>query len=337
MKQKIPAQSESTAPRAMLATVARSEAAHVGYYVRGFPSNVLRSLLALGRGLVASRNLILYLAPAALLTLVFFVFPLVFILYMSLQEWAGLGPSTFIGMKNYEFLWQDDVFHTALANTLSWVFVGIFIHTPLCVLVALILARQPFMWKFFRTVFFFPNVISTTAIAFLWYFVFHVDLGLINNVLKAVGLSGWTRPWLSDPQTALPSIETPFIIYIGFGMVLFLTAISTIPREYYEAAKLDGASDWQQDWHITLPLIRRTIALQCLFVVGYCLKMFEYPFIMTSGGPANTTMNLSLYIYRKMLAANVYGLSMAAGVVTLLVGLVLLAVVFIVLRRFEKE
>jgi raffinose/stachyose/melibiose transport system permease protein len=283
------------------------------------------------------RQLILYLTPAIVLVLGFFVLPLIFVAYMSFHQWAGLGPANFIGIDNFTYLFNDRTFRTALFNTVSWAFVGIFIHTPLCLLVALILARRPLMWKLFRTIFFLPNVISTTAIAFLWYFILHVDLGLVNNLLGAVGLGSWKRAWLFDPQTALPGTQLPFIIYIGFGMVLFLTQISTIPREYYEAAELDGASAWRQDLHITIPLIRRTIALQVLFVVGYVLKMFEYPFIMTGGGPANRTINLSLYIYRQMITANQYGLSMAAGVVTLALGVIMISVLFITLRRMERE
>jgi len=281
--------------------------------------------------------ILLYLTPAVLLTLVFFVLPLAFIIYMSFQQWTGVGPVTHVGPENFTHLLNDPIFKRALLNTLSWVFVGIFIHTPLCLLVALVLWRRPFMWKVFRTIFVFPNVISTTAIAFLWYFIFHIDLGLLNNLLSILGLANWRRAWLSDLQTALWGTQLPFIIYIGFGMVLFLTQISTIPSEIFEAARIDGASEWQQDFYITIPLIKRAIALQALFVVGYVLKMFEYPFIMTGGGPANSTMNLSLYIYRKMITANQYGLSMAAGVVTLIVGLVLMSFVFLVLRRFERE
>src|SRR5438067_829102 len=135
----------------------------------------------------------LYLMPAVVLVTGFFVIPLLFILYMSFHQWGGLGPATFIGLDNFTYLLNDKTFQTALTNTLTWVFVGTFIHTPLCILVALILARRPFMWKFFRTVFFLPNVISTTAIALLWYFLYHVDLGLINKVLEAIGLGGLAR------------------------------------------------------------------------------------------------------------------------------------------------
>lgn len=278
----------------------------------------------------------LYLTPAVVLVVGFFVIPLLFILYMSFHQWAGLGPATFVGFDNFTYLFNDSSFRTALFNTLTWVAVGTFIHTPLCILVALVIARRPFMWKFFRTIFFLPNVISTTAIALLWYFLYHVDMGLINKVLDSIGLQSLSRAWLFDPTTALPATMVPWVIYIGFGMVIFLTQISTIPRELYEAAQLDGATGWEQDLHVTIPLIRRAIALQVLFVVGYALKMFEYPFIMTNGGPANKTINLSLYIYRQMMTANQYGLSMAAGVVTVLVGVVLLSIIFFVLRRIDN-
>jgi multiple sugar transport system permease protein/raffinose/stachyose/melibiose transport system permease protein len=286
--------------------------------------------------MATKRQLALYLAPAFLLITVFFVAPLLFVLYMSFQQWAGLGPVTFVGFGNFADLLGDLTFRTAVKNTLLWAAVGIFLHTPLCLLVALMLAKHPPFWKTLRTVYFFPSVISTTAIAFLWYFIFHVDIGLLNSVLNAVGLDGLARPWLSDPRTALWATQTPFLLYIGFGMVLFLTQISAIPREYYEAATIDGASHWQQDLHISLPLLRRTIAMQVLLVVGYVLKMFEYPFLMTSGGPANSTTNLSLYIYRKMITANEYGMSMAAGLVTLLLGLMMLSIVFLFLRRSDE-
>jgi raffinose/stachyose/melibiose transport system permease protein len=279
----------------------------------------------------------LYLTPAVVLVLGFFVIPLLFVFYMSFHHWAGLGPANYAGLDNFIYLLNDASFRTALTNTLIWVAAGTFIHTPLCILVALVLARRPFMWKLFRTIFFLPNVISTTAIALLWYFLYHVNLGLVNKVLAAIGLSGLTRAWLFDPNTALPATMLPWVIYIGFGMVIFLTQISTIPRELYEAAQLDGATAREQDWHITIPLIRRAIALQVLFVVGYALRMFEYPFIMTNGGPANKTINLSLYIYRQMITANQYGLSMAAGVVTLIVGAVLLSIVFVALRRVDSQ
>lgn len=285
--------------------------------------------------MVKKRHLALYLLPGSVLVCAFFVFPLGFIVVMGFTRWAGLGPATFLGFDNYVTLFHDPAFRTALENTVIWALVGIFIHTPLCLLTALVLARKPRMWKLMRTVFFLPSVISTTALALLWYFLLNVNLGLVNRVLGAIGLSSWQHAWLIDPHTALAGTLAPFVLYIGFGMVLFLTQISTIPQELYEAAKLDGASTWQQDLYVTIPSIRRAIALQALFVVSYVLRMFEYPFVMTDGGPSNKTVNLSLYIYHEMVTANAYGLSMAAGVITVLVGAVMVSIVLVGLRYAE--
>lgn len=278
----------------------------------------------------------LYLLPAAALVTIFLAIPVVVVVALSTTEWAGVGTPGFIGIDNFMQLFGDPAFRSAVINTVLWVLVGVFIHTPLCILVALVVARKPRGWKVFRTLLFLPNIISATALALLWYFVFHVSLGVVNAGLTFLGLEGWTRNWLFDPLTALGTTMTPWVVYIGFGMVLFLTQISTIPQEYYEAAELDGASTFRQDWSITIPLIRRAIALQVLFVVGYALRSFEYPFIMTSGGPANASMTLSLYIYKQMMTAHQYGLAMAAGVVTLIVGALLTAAVFLVLRRVER-
>jgi raffinose/stachyose/melibiose transport system permease protein len=287
--------------------------------------------------MIKKRQLALYLLPGLVLVCTFFVFPLIFIIVLGFTRWAGLGPAKFLGFQNYVTLAHDPAFRTALLNTVIWALVGVFIHTPLCLFTALVLARKPRLWKLMRTLFFLPSVISTTALALLWYFLLNVNLGLVNRVLGAIGLKSWEHAWLIDPSTALGSMMVPFVLYIGFGMILFLTQISTIPRELYEAATLDGGSRWQQDFYITIPSIRRAIALQSLFVVSYVLRMFEYPFVMTDGGPINKTINLSLYIYHEMVIANAYGLAMAAGVVTVLVGAAMVSIVFLSLRWVESR
>lgn len=279
----------------------------------------------------------LYLLPALALVSVFLLVPVLAVVLLSSTEWNGVSTPVFAGWSNFETLFSDRAFLLALRNTTIWVLVGVFIHTPLCVLVALVISRRPFGWKILRTILFLPNIISATALAILWYFVFHVEMGLINGFLGLFSGDNENKiNWLFDPKTALGATMTPWVIYIGFGMVLFLTQISTIPPELYEAAELDGASVFRQEWNITIPLIRRAIALQALFVVGYALRTFEYPFIMTSGGPANESTTLSLYIYKQMFTAHQYGLAMAAGVVTLIVGAAFTAIVFAVLRKVDK-
>ncbi len=283
-----------------------------------------------------ARQLAAYLGPAVLVSLAFVVFPLVFIIVMSLTQWAGIGPATYVGIANFRYLYDDTTFRTAIYNTLAWGAAGLFIQTPLSLATALILSRKPTLWKLLRTMLFVPSVISSTILALMWYFMFVPNVGLVNAILNAIGLHSLTRTWLSDPNTAQFAIMVPFVIYIGFGMVLFLSQISTISPELFEAAKLDGASVWQLDRHITIPSIRRSIALWAIFIVGYVLRMFEYPFVMTGGGPANRTMNLSLYVYDQMVTANAYGLAMAAGVVTVILGALMMSAVLIVLRVIER-
>lgn len=284
-----------------------------------------------------ARQLVTYLGPAVVLALAFIVFPLVFVIVLSFTQWAGIGPAKYIGIQNYTYLFRDPSFRSAIYNTFAWAAVGIFLQTPLCLFVALILSRRPFMWKLFRTVLFIPSVVSTTILALMWYFMYDPTVGLVNGTLGAVGLQSWTRTWLSDPGTAQFAIMVPFVIYVGFGMLLFLTQISTIPREQFEAAELDGANVFQQDFYVTVPAIRRSVALWILFLVGYVLKMFEYPFVMTDGGPINRTINLPLYVYNQMVTANAYGLAMAAGVVTVVLGALLMLIVLLGLRWMEAR
>lgn len=286
---------------------------------------------------MTSKQIYWYLAPALLFTVVFFIFPILFVLYVDLHEWNGLGAMKYVGLDNFRFLFDDPSFKTAMVNTIYWILAGIFLHTPLGLLLALILFKKPRGWKWFRLLFFLPNVISTTALAFLWYFVLHVSLGLLNNGLKAVGLSSWTHAWLSDPSTAVFANMVPFVLYVGFTMVIFLTQMSTISPEMYEAADIDGATPVQKDWYITIPLVKSAIAINIIFNTAFCLRMFEYPLLMTNGGPADSSLNLSLYIYREMITANRYGVSMAAGLLTILMGAVAMLLVFGILRIGERR
>lgn len=284
-----------------------------------------------------ARQLVAYLGPSVVLSLAIFVFPLGFIIALGFTQWAGLGPATFIGFQNYITLYHDPSFRAAVGNTLLWGGAGIFVQTPLALLAALILSRRPRGWKLIRTLIFVPGVVSTTILALIWYFMFSPEIGLVNGSLAAMGLKSLTRSWLSDLGTAQVAIMVPFVLYIGFGMVLFLTQISTVPKDVLEAAQLDGANAWQQDVHVTIPAIRRSIALWALFLVGFVLRMFEYPYIMTDGGPVNRTMNVSLYIYNQMVTANQYGLAMAAGVVTVVLGALMMSSVLLVLRWIEAS
>ena len=276
---------------------------------------------------------LLYLLPACILVFAFFLFPLAYLSYISFFEWDGLGPKTFVGFENFEYVFSDPIFRTAVKNTIVWLLSALLLHIPFGLLLALLLNRKPRGWKVFRVMYFIPNVISTTAIAFLWYFIYHVDVGLLNNMLNAVGLKKLTHAWLNDPTTAQWCNLVPFVVYVGLTMIIFMTQLSTIPKELYEAAVVDGATSLQVDLKVYLPLLKPAFITNIMLNLAFCLRTFEYPFLMTGGGPANSTMNLSLYIYKEMVGANRYGISMVAGLVTVFMGLIVMVFVNILQRE----
>ena len=276
---------------------------------------------------------LLYLLPACILVFAFFLFPLAYLSYISFFEWDGLGPKTFVGFENFEYVFSDPIFRTAVKNTIVWLLSALLLHIPFGLLLALLLNRKPRGWKVFRVMYFIPNVISTTAIAFLWYFIYHVDVGLLNNMLNAVGLKKLTHAWLNDATTSLWCNLVPFVVYVGLTMIIFMTQLSTIPKELYEAAVVDGATSLQVDLKVYLPLLKPAFITNIMLNLAFCLRTFEYPFLMTGGGPANSTMNLSLYIYKEMVGANRYGISMVAGLVTVFMGLIVMVFVNILQRE----
>ena len=285
--------------------------------------------------MIKKRSLVLYLAPAIVFAVVFFIVPIIYIIYVSFFDWNGLGPMTPVGIENYVSVFTDKTFVLALKNTLIWILAAVVIHVPFGLILALILNRKIAGWKFFRVLFFLPNVISITALAFLWYFIYHQDMGFLNWILQAVGLGGLARGWLTNLDTALGATIVPFCLYVGLTCVIFLTQLTTISDDLREAALLDGASGFQMDRYIYIPLLRPAVITNILLNVSFCLKNFEYPFIMTSGGPINSTTTLSLYIYKKMMSANKYGVSMVGSIFTVLLGMALMVIINIAQR--EKE
>lgn len=268
-----------------------------------------------------------YTVPALAMTVAFFVVPLVYLIVVSLYKWNGLGAMKFVGLGNYTYIFNNANFHKALRVTLTWLASALFLHIPLGMVLSLMLNRRPKGWRFLRVMYFIPNVISTTAVSFMWYFIYHSDMGMLNGLLRAVGLGHLTRSWLGNTSTALFCNQVPFILYVGLTTIIFLTQLFTVSPELYEAAEIDGADGLRKDLYISIPMLKPAILTNVMLNGAFCLRTFEYPFLMTSGGPSNSTTNLALYIYREMMSANRYGVSMAAGLVTILLGVLLMTIV----------
>ena len=217
-------------------------------------------------------------------------------------------------------------------NNFIWVASLGLVQIGLAALVAMILARQPRGWRFLRTVYFLPNVISQVAIAMMWAALYNAEYGAINQFLEAMGLEHLTHNWLGEIGTALPSILVQQVFYIGYFMIIILASTMSIPESYYQAAQIDGANVWQQEVHITLPMIRTILVTSMTLAMAYGLRHFEATFLLTNGGPANRTSVLGIQLY-KMTSALDYGHANAIGGTLVILGLVLITTIRATLGR----
>ena len=238
----------------------------------------------------------------------------------------------FIGLKNFSRLFQDQLFFKSIFNTLKF----LVIHIPLQIIVALFLAEilnQKVKFRaFFRAAFFLPVVVSGVVVSMLWQQLFGFDTGILNRILVSVGLG--KVGWLVDPNMAMISIAIMATWKnVGLYVILFLVGLQTVPPQYYEAADLEGASHWQKFWHITLPMINPTIFMVVILSTIGGFSLFIEPYIMTAGGPLNSTMSAVLYIYKQAFTNYHMGYSATLG---FMFAILILAVVVIQKKFIEK-
>ena len=278
-----------------------------------------------------------FLSPALVIMLTFFVIPVIYVIVVSLLKWNGISAPTVVWFQNFEKLFHDKVFIRSVRNNIIWALVAGFIQVPLAMLMAIILSRKPKGWKFFRTVYFFPQVISGIALATLWRAIYNADTGLLNGLLRAIGMGDAARDWLGTVETAFPAVLIYWVFYIGYYMVIMMADITTIDTAYYEAATIDGASDFQQAIYITIPLIKKTSLLTCVTLASVLgLRQFEQVYMLTNGGPANKTNTMVLYMYKKMQDAN-YGRASASAVILILVGIVFIVCIRVIFTGRNEE
>jgi ABC-type sugar transport system permease subunit len=265
-------------------------------------------------------SIALSILPALALFATFFLAPLVVLVVTSLADWSGLG-YRYVGLDNFRTLLHDATFWKALRNTGWYCAAGVFIEVPLGILVGVILAQHIRGWRVFRTVIFIPFVISGAAYALVFALFYNSRYGLLNSALGIVGLG--RHDWLYESSTALPAVTATFVFIIGLTMVLVMAEIAAIPRELYEAAEIDGASVVQRQWYLTLPLLRNVIGTCVLIHLLAYIGLFDLVYILTSGGPNDATVTLTLYAYRAY-TNSAWGYANAVGVVTVVIGLIVI-------------
>lgn len=247
---------------------------------------------------------LLFLAPALILLVVFLVGPMLASLVISttnfnifaLADWRN---AHFIGLGNYAKLLQDDLFWIALKNTVLFVLAGVPLVTILSMAAALLMNLPLTRLKnLFRVGYYLPSITNAVAVAIVWRWVLNPRYGLVNWTLGLAGIHG--PSWLGDIPWAMISILM-LVIWkgLGYNAIIFLAGLQGIPQHYYEAAQIDGANRWQQVRYITLPLLGpTTFFVMVMAFIGY-LQLFDEPYMLTSGGPLNSTLSIVLYMYRQ--------------------------------------
>ena len=245
--------------------------------------------------------------------------------WLSLFRWDGVSPTKlFVGLENYGILLtQNDVFWIALKNNAIWLVAALLIPTSIGLGLAILLNSKFRGSHIFRSVFYFPSVLSLAVVGLIWTWIYHPDLGLLNQALSASGLKALRGNWLSDPNIALyPVIIAATWNAVGLPMLLFLAGLQTIPEELNEAAKVEGAGPVQRFLYVTFPLLRETTLIVLAITAINALKAYDIIYAMTNGGPANSTQLLSTWMYFLTYNYNQVGLGTAIAVVLFLLTLI---------------
>jgi len=283
----------------------------------------------------SKRNFLPYLlvSPYLLFLVVFVIFPVLFCFFLTFNNWNIIAPMHFIGLRNYSRLIHDRLFWKAILNTLQF----LLLHIPLQLIVSLFLAfllnKKIKAGAFFRASFFMPVIVSGVVVTILWQQLLGYDSGIINRTLQSAGME--KIGWLTNPDIAIYSIALMATWKnVGLYVILFLVGLQTVPVAYYEAAKMEGASEWQQFYHITLPMINPTIFMVVILSTIGGFNLFIEPYIMTGGGPLNSTLSAVLYIYKQAFQYYNMGYSATLG---FFYAMLIMSVVVLQKRYIEKE
>jgi len=242
----------------------------------------------------------LFLLPAVALFLTIYAIPLGITLYTSLFDYR-LFPNrmVYVGLANFAQLFARDAqFHRALVNNLVWILLHTTLHIAIGAVLALILYKKPRGWKAVRVIYMIPSIISNAAVAMIFANIYNPSYGVINSLLKSVGLAGMQRNWLYDPATSFVSVTMIWTLFSGYNTTLILSQALSLDSSVLEAARVDGASRLQQDFLIVMPLVKHMLATTMIMAATYMLQMFDLIYLTTRGGPGVTTTNLPLMLYK---------------------------------------
>ena len=286
-----------------------------------------------------ARNSILpyvLLSPAVLATVIIVFYPMVQALITSLYNNILWKPRAvrFIGLDNYIAFWNDPVFWSSLGRTAVWIGLTVPLQLALGLVTALLL-NQTFRWRALaRSLILIPWALPSVVIGLMWSWIYNPQVGLLNDLMLRLGLLQSAVPWLANPDTSLYAIIVA-LVWQGFPFfaIMILAGLQTIPHSLYEAAEIDGASDWEQFWHITLPALKSVLVTAVMLRIIWVANSVDVIYVMTGGGPGYATHTLPLYALKRTYASMDFGYGSALAVSF---SVLLLGAIYAYLRRVGK-
>lgn len=267
---------------------------------------------------------VLFLAPAMILLIGLIIYPVGNTIYLSFRSWNGVWgmPKEFVGLENFIDVLTNDNFWQSLLHSLYFLIGGFCILMPLAFGLALIITSKMKGRKLFKTAFFMPIMLSATAVALIWVYMLNPQFGIVNAILEAIGLGNLACDWLATPTVNVWSVV--FVnewMYAGYNMLIFAAGLVSIPSDLYEAAEIDGCTNFKRLRYVTLPLMKNSFKVFSILCVTGCLKTFDLMWAMTQGGPNRTSEMPATLIYNEAFSYRHFGRSSAIGVILLVIGL----------------
>ena len=286
-----------------------------------------------------------FILPALILFLLFSIYPFFLLTATSLLNWDGVYPKNpfagwqayaqqFVGLRNYlEVFTGDGVFWASFLQAVYVTVLALTLQNLLALVLAIAVNRKLPGGHLYRTIFFLPPILSEIVVGLIWFWIYD-GKGIFNNLLAHIGLGAWARSWLADPTTALTAVA---VIHMwkgfGWGFVMFLAGLQTIPEELYEAARVDGANAWHRFWHVTRPMLTPVLIMVSILTILGTMQIFGLIIATTNGGPGYHTEVPITRIFQNVLGSSRFGYACAQGIIF---GLILLTV-SLVQMRFQRS
>lgn len=285
------------------------------------------------------RSILVFILPTLFIYVCIVVLPIFASFYLGLFKWNGIGKMTFNGFTNFRHMFSGDLyFHKAIANSFILAGTSVFIQLPIAFLLALVLSNGVRFEKFFRTVYFVPVILSSMVIGQLWLKIFNADYGLLNTLLRGMGLGKFAEPWLAQTSTAFACTVVPAVWqYVGQYILIFYAGMKGISEDLYEAARIDGANSWQSMTHITVPLMTPVIKVCLILSLTGSFKSFDLVYVMTNGGPLHSSDLPSTAMYANLFGSRLYGYGSAQAVFIVLECLAATLVLQLLFKKPEAD